>query len=106
MTHVWQWIGNNALNIGWLIEGIADFVRLKANYVPEAWAKPGDGERWDKGHSSIAARFLDYRNGLRNGFVAELNKKMRDSYSDKFFVDLLGKSIDQLWNDYKAKFGN
>ncbi|GAY48634.1 hypothetical protein CUMW_113210 [Citrus unshiu] len=61
---------------------------------------------WNQGHSSVAARFLDYCNDLRNGFVAELNKKMRDGYNDNFFMELLGKSIDQLWNDYKAKYGN
>ncbi|CAI0445499.1 unnamed protein product [Linum tenue] len=34
--------------------------------------------------------FLDYCDGLRNdGFVAELNKK----------------SVDELWKDYKAKYG-
>ncbi|KAK9183983.1 hypothetical protein WN943_024328 [Citrus x changshan-huyou] len=77
-----------------------------ANYVPEGWAKPGEGTMWNQGHSSVAARFLDYCNDLRNGFVAELNKKMRDGYNDNFFMELLGKSIDQLWNDYKAKYGN
>lgn len=85
MTHVWQWNGKGQAP-GGLIEGIADFVRLKANYVPNGWVKPGQGQRWDEAYS-ITARFLDYCNGLKKGFVAELNKKMRNGLSDSFFQD-------------------
>ncbi|KAE8723753.1 Basic secretory protease [Hibiscus syriacus] len=104
MTHIWQWNGNGQTP-GGLIEGIADFVRLKANYIPSHWVKPGQGDRWDQGYD-VTARFLDYCDGLRNGFVAELNKKMRSGYNSGYFVDLLGKTVDQLWSDYKAKYGN
>ncbi|KAF5745581.1 Plant basic secretory protein (BSP) family protein [Tripterygium wilfordii] len=103
MTHIWQWNGNGQTP-GGLIEGIADYVRLKANYIPSHWVKPGQGDRWDQGYD-VTARFLDYCNSLRNGFVAELNKKMRSGYSATYFVDLLGKTVDQLWSDYKAKYG-
>ncbi|TYG36245.1 hypothetical protein ES288_D13G049200v1 [Gossypium darwinii] len=104
MTHIWQWNGNGRTP-GGLIEGIADFVRLKANYVPSHWVKPGQGDRWDQGYD-VTARFLEYCDGLRNGFVAQLNKKMRSRYNAGFFVELLGKTVDQLWRDYKAKYGN
>nr|KAJ0184585.1 hypothetical protein LSAT_V11C900500050 [Lactuca sativa] len=84
-----------------LIEGIADYVRLKAGYIPSHWVQPGQGDRWDHGYD-VTARFLEYCNGLRDGFVAKLNKKMRDGYNDGYFVDLLGKTVDQLWAEYKA----
>lgn len=48
--------------------------------------------------------FSQYCNGLRNGFVAELNRKMKDSYSDDYFVQLLGKNVDGLWMNYKAGY--
>ncbi|OWM64814.1 uncharacterized protein LOC116203433 [Punica granatum] len=102
MTHVWQWNGAGQAP-GGLIEGIADYVRLKAGYIPSHWVQPGQGDRWDQGYD-VTARFLDYCNGLRNGFVAELNKKMRTGYNDSFFMDLLGKGVDQLWSDYKANY--
>ncbi|KAL0384267.1 UNVERIFIED_CONTAM: Basic secretory protease [Sesamum radiatum] len=105
MTHIWQWNGNGQAP-GGLIEGIADFVRLKAGYAPSHWVKPGQGDRWDQGYD-VTARFLDYCDGLGSGtFVAELNKKMRDGYSDGFFQELLGKSVNELWTDYKAKYSN
>ncbi|XP_074289657.1 uncharacterized protein LOC141614828 [Silene latifolia] len=104
MAHVWQWNGNGQAN-GGLIEGIADYVRLKAGYIPNGWAQPGDGSNWDEGYS-VTARFLDYCDGLLSGFVAQLNNKMRDGYSDDFFEDLLGTNVDQLWSDYKAMYGH
>ncbi|KAI3448139.1 hypothetical protein Pfo_004804 [Paulownia fortunei] len=103
MTHIWQWSGNGQAP-GDLIEGIADFLRLKAGYAPSHWVSPGQGDKWDQGYD-VTARFLNYCNGLKNGFVAELNKKMRTGYSNNYFVQLLGKTVDQLWKDYKAKYG-
>ncbi|KAD4179258.1 hypothetical protein R6Q59_022861 [Mikania micrantha] len=99
-AHVWQWNGKGQAPSG-LIEGIADYVRLKAGYAPSHWVQPKQGDRWDQGYD-VTARFLDYCNGLRDGFVAELNKKMRSGYNNGFFVELLGKTVDQLWAEYKA----
>ncbi|CAL4917298.1 unnamed protein product [Urochloa decumbens] len=83
-THVWQWDGQGRAN-GGLIEGIADYVRLKGY--------------------DVTARFLDYCDSLKPGFVAQLNAKMKDGYSDDFFAQILGKNVQQLWKDYKAKYG-
>lgn len=102
MTHVWQWFGNSSTPTG-LIEGIADYVRLKAGYVPKHWVRPGEGDRWDRGYD-VTAFFLDYCNCLRNGFVAQLNQKMKNGYSDCYFVELLGKTPQELFSDYKSKY--
>ncbi|KAF8404944.1 hypothetical protein HHK36_009839 [Tetracentron sinense] len=103
-VHVWQWNGNGQAN-GGLIEGIADYVRLKAGYAPSHWVQPGGGDRWDQGYD-VTARFLDYCDSLRNGFVADINSLMKTSYNDNFFLQLLGKTVDQLWSDYKAMYAN
>ncbi|KAF0906544.1 hypothetical protein E2562_011524 [Oryza meyeriana var. granulata] len=103
-THVWQWDGRGGAN-GGLIEGIADFVRLRAGYAPSHWVQPGQGDRWDQGYD-VTARFLDYcDSSVVQGFVAQINAKMKDGYSDDFFVQISGKTVDQLWQDYKAKYG-
>nr|BAJ85547.1 predicted protein [Hordeum vulgare subsp. vulgare]BAJ92253.1 predicted protein [Hordeum vulgare subsp. vulgare]CAA74594.1 hypothetical protein [Hordeum vulgare] len=102
-THVWQWNGRGTAN-GGLIEGIADYVRLKAGLAPGHWRPQGSGDRWDQGYD-ITARFLDYCDSLMPGFVAQLNAKMKSGYSDDFFAQILGKNVQQLWKDYKAKFG-
>ncbi|KAM7474721.1 hypothetical protein LguiB_021964 [Lonicera macranthoides] len=104
MTHIWQWNGNGQAP-GGLIEGIADYVRLKAGYAPSHWVGPGKGDRWDQGYD-VTARFLDYCNSQRNGFVAEFNKMMRNGYNANFFVVLTGKTVEQLWREYKATYNS
>jgi len=103
-VHVWQWNGNGQAPSG-VIEGIADYVRLKANYAPSHWRKAGEGQKWDQGYD-VTAHFFDYCDSLKSGFVAQLNQLMRSGYSDQFFVQLLGKSVDEVWQEYKAKYGN
>ncbi|KAL6883494.1 hypothetical protein ACP4OV_010908 [Aristida adscensionis] len=104
-VHVWQWgLQDYDDAHWWVFEGIADFVRLRAGYAPAHWVKPGQGSSWDKGYD-VTARFLDYCDSLRPGFVALLNAKMKDGYSDDYFVQILGKCLQELWVDYKAKYG-
>ncbi|KAK9941977.1 hypothetical protein M0R45_007667 [Rubus argutus] len=104
ITHSLQRNGNGQAPTG-LVEGIAEFVTLKSGFIYAGFAKPGEGSKWDEGYA-VTARFLEYCNGLKDGFVAELNKKMIDGYSNDFFNQLLGKTVDQLWTDYKAKYAN
>ncbi|KAL8553381.1 hypothetical protein ACS0TY_001890 [Phlomoides rotata] len=105
MTHVFQWHGEFTAP-GGLTEGIADYVMVKSGiYEKEKYTKPGTGQKWDEGYG-VTGRFLEYCDSLRPGFTAALNKKMRNTYSDNYFQELLGKKLDQLWRDYKAKYGN
>uniref|UniRef100_A0ACD5U5F0 Uncharacterized protein n=1 Tax=Avena sativa TaxID=4498 RepID=A0ACD5U5F0_AVESA len=104
-THVWQWgLQDYGVKAG-LFEGIADYVRLKAGLAPGHWVQPGQGDRWDQGYD-VTAFFLDYCDSLQPGFVAEMNGKLKDGYSDDYFSQILGKSADKLWSDYKAKYSS
>ncbi|KAG2548228.1 uncharacterized protein LOC120650678 [Panicum virgatum] len=104
VVHVWQWgLQDYGAHPG-IFEGIADYVRLKAGYAPGHWVQPGQGDRWDQGYD-VTARFLDYCDSLQPGFVAQLNAKLKDGYSEDYFLQILGKNVQQLWQDYKAKYG-
>jgi hypothetical protein len=103
VAHILQWDGNGEAPSG-LVEGIADFVRLRGGYAAEQWVSPGHGNDWKQGYD-VTARFLDYCNSIKNGFVADLNNKMKTSYNDSYFTDLLEKPVTQLWTDYKTKYG-
>lgn len=105
MTHVWQWDGRRQGHAPNLIEGVADFVRLRAGYAPPTWPARGSGGDWFEGYA-VTAYFLDYCEGLKKRFVAELNEKMKDGYDDGYFMELLGKPVDQLWKEYKTQYGN
>ncbi|CAN1143283.1 hypothetical protein LINPERPRIM_LOCUS26438 [Linum perenne] len=108
---IWQWDGEGKAPRG-LVSGIASYVRLKARYGTSEKVKPGEGERWDEGGDGnrwdegdgVTCRFLEYCEEVKKGFVMELNRKMRYGYTNAYFVDLLGKSVDQVWKDYKAKY--
>jgi len=104
VTHVWQWNGNGAAPSP-LIEGIADYVRLTAGFAPSHWVKPGGGDKWDQGYD-VTAYFLQYCDSVTSGFVAKMNSKLRDGWNLGFFNDITGKSVDELWSDYKAKYAN
>lgn len=102
MAHILQWEGNGQAPSG-LIEGMADFVRMKGGYAADHWNPPGVGYQWDQGYD-VTAHFLNYCDNIKNGFVAELNRKMKNGYSESYFSDLLGKPVTQLWSDYKAMY--
>ncbi|KAJ0434588.1 hypothetical protein HanOQP8_Chr17g0668621 [Helianthus annuus] len=104
MTHCFQWDGEGHTPLE-LVEGVADYTKLIAGYAQEGFAKPGQGDRWDQGYD-FTARFLEYCDGIVPGFVAKLNKKMRFDYDVKYFEDLTGKPVDQLWKEYKDKYRN
>jgi hypothetical protein len=38
--------------------------------------------------------------------VAVLNAKLKDGYNEDYFLQILGKNVQQLWQDYKAKYGS
>ncbi|GJZ69652.1 hypothetical protein Tco_0633202 [Tanacetum coccineum] len=104
MTHVFQWNGEGRAPSG-LMEGVADYTKLKAGYAQDqGFAKPGQGDSWDQGYD-VTARFLEYCDEIVPGFVASLNKLMRFDFDVKFFEYLTGKPVDQLWIEYKAKYG-
>ncbi|CAN1156408.1 hypothetical protein LINPERPRIM_LOCUS20185 [Linum perenne] len=104
MASVWQWNGKGEAPKG-LLSGIAEFVRMEAHYGTSEKVRPGDGNRWDQG-DGVTARFLEYCEKKKKGFVKDMNKKMRYGYTKAYFVDFLGKTVDQLWKEYKAKYAN
>lgn len=103
ITHIFQWDAEGDCPEG-LAEGVAEYTVLKANYSTSSFAKPGDGYDWDDG-SGVTARFLEYCEGLTPGYVATLNSKMKKTYNVSYFKEITGKSVKELWNDYKAKYG-
>lgn len=100
MVHCWQW---NALGTapGGLIEGIADYVRLRSGLVPPHWKKEVDGD-WDAGYQHTGY-FLDYlEQRFGDGSVMAINEKLRGCRydADKFWTDLFGHKVKKLWKQY------
>ena len=101
MVHVWQWNGQHTCN-GGLIEGVADWVRLKAELGPPHWRQRCEDCEWDSGYE-VTAYFLEW---LEERFgkwtIIKLNQKLRKEYhEEQFWPDMFdGKSVKSLWEQY------
>ncbi|KIX04196.1 uncharacterized protein Z518_07750 [Rhinocladiella mackenziei CBS 650.93] len=90
---------------GGLIEGIADFVRLKAGLAPPHWNRSPEnrGRKWDEGYQKTAwfLEWLEERRGP--GTVSRMNEIMGEEKYDekKLWHDVFGESVDRLWNRYR-----
>ncbi|OQD78684.1 hypothetical protein PENDEC_c001G02414 [Penicillium decumbens] len=99
---------------GGLIEGIADFVRLKAGLEPPHWKRPQSAEEraeeWDAGYQHTAY-FLAWIEDVRvgRGAIGMLNDRLlRVGYVGEqagdsgvgFWKGLFGASVAELWDEY------
>jgi len=100
MVHCWQWNGLGSAP-GGLIEGIADWVRLKAGHAPPHWRKEGDGD-WDAGyqHTGYFLEWLEGRFGA--DVVVRVNEALRGQryHEDTFWRKIAGAPVGELWKEY------
>ncbi|KAL8740568.1 MAG: hypothetical protein Q9190_006751 [Brigantiaea leucoxantha] len=100
MVHCWQWNALGTCPSG-LIEGVADFVRLKAGLNPPHWVKERSSN-WDEGYQHTAY-FLDWiEDKWGKGSVQKINETMMSKryVEDEFWKGLFGKEVEQLWTEY------
>ncbi|KAA8651841.1 hypothetical protein EYZ11_004372 [Aspergillus tanneri] len=124
LVHCYQhtaspWASSDLRPPGGLIEGIADFVRLKAGLVPPHWKRPTSAkdrpQKWDQGYQHTAyflAWLEDVRVGngaigmlndrlLRVGYIGQHDKDEPNTAAGKeFWEGLFGASVDMLWDEY------
>ncbi len=115
LTHVNQHYGNNS-GAGWLVEGIADYVRHKyfeKDIEPRLPLNsngelPGDSDKnsfategYRRGYT-ITGPFLYWLELRKNKeIVGILNRALRESrYSDKLFQEQCGFSLGVLWQEF------
>ncbi|KAF2262161.1 BSP-domain-containing protein [Lojkania enalia] len=102
MVHCWQWNAQGTAP-GGLIEGIADWVRLKAGLGPPHWKRRADCD-WDAGYERTGyfLEFLEKEHG--SDVVRRINEGLRDcKYQEKeFWAKCCGRSVYKLWEEYRA----
>lgn len=106
MVHAFQHNCHGAAP-GGLIEGMADFVRLKAGLAPPHWKKIPEerGKKWDEGYQKTAwfLEWLEETHG--EGTVSRMNDTMKGHYDEKqFWHGLFEQDVISLWNKYKASW--
>jgi hypothetical protein len=90
---------------GWLTEGIADYVRYKygVNNEKAGWSlTPFKATQSYTNSYRITARFLVWlEKNIKPGIVNQLDAAMRSkTYTPGLWMDLTGKSLDELWVAY------
>jgi hypothetical protein len=94
---------------GGLIEGIADYVRLKAGLGAPHWKKPttrqeASKHQWDAGYQNTAF-FLDWlerKLGKEGRMVVEMNEWLEEKRyeEDVFWKECCGSSVKELFEEY------
>jgi hypothetical protein len=102
LVHCFQWNAENTAP-GGLIEGIADWVRLRAGLAAKHWRREAGGD-WDAGyqHTGYFLEYLEQRFG--EGTVKGINARLREDQYDEeeFWKDCCdGKTVEKLWEDYR-----
>jgi len=87
----------------WVTEGIADWVRYY-HYEPNRKpSKPTRNDSYGKGYGD-AAYFLNFLNSKRRDMIYYINKDLREgTYAETIFTRLMGKTVDQLWEETLSK---
>jgi basic secretory peptidase family protein/F5/8 type C domain-containing protein len=103
-VHVVQAYGYGRGNPGWLVEGIADYIRF-FKYEPGKVGRLGNLDRMHyNGSYRVTARFLDYvTEKYDKQLVKKLNAAMRQGkYSDELFKNYTGKTVTELDDEWRA----
>jgi hypothetical protein len=106
-THIVQHYRGHKSNPGWLVEGIADYVRY-IKFEPER-LRPVNPRRAHYNSSyGVTARFLDYVSRTYDKhLVLKLNEAMREgTYTDELFKTLTGKPLPELDEEWRATLRN
>ncbi|PKS08787.1 hypothetical protein jhhlp_003396 [Lomentospora prolificans] len=106
LVHCYQYNGKGKCP-GGLIEGIADWVRLRCELAPPHWKRDETkserkSKRWDRGYD-CTAYFLDHlEETFGRGTVARINGRLRTAEYDEgeFWPGLFEASVEELWEDY------
>jgi hypothetical protein len=105
-THIFQYTDPDGGTPSWLIEGIADAVRLSSGNVAPAYISKG-GSYTDAYNRT--AFFLVWLGTKYPDFLYRLNQTMKAdgvAWTTGQFQTLTGKSIDTLWTEYQAAIAN
>ncbi|HLP78526.1 MAG TPA: basic secretory protein-like protein [Candidatus Paceibacterota bacterium] len=89
-------------NPGWLVEGIADYVRLSC-FEPDAKRPSIDPDRssYQDSYKTTAAFFDWAQKNFDPQLVQELNRAAREgSFKPELFKQRTGKTVDELWKAF------
>jgi hypothetical protein len=94
-THIYQ----NNRGPGWMIEGMADYVRFRAGFFTLSQRRKGGN--FD-GSYRTTGFFLAWLDDQYPNFGRKLNQAMKTGADTTTFMTLTGKPVETLWMEYQA----
>jgi hypothetical protein len=103
LTHTVQYYPRPNRGAGWLVEGIADYVRFY-HYEPQTKLTLDPRKASYRDGYRTAAMFLAWIEKNRDrGIVRKLNEALRKGeYKEELFITWTSKSLDELWEAFAA----
>jgi hypothetical protein len=102
-TNIYQFDDGNGAANAWLVQGVANYVRHVAGYLPDNQRRAG-GAYTDGG--TTTGFFFVWLDQNYGDFVYELNLSLDPSdsviWTTQSFADITGQSVDLLWANYQA----
>ncbi len=106
LTHIAQAYPRYDDETWWVTEGIADYTRYVYGPHNGSWRLPEEVKETDNYNSGyrVTARFFLWLNQKKNHFAVDIiNRKMQHNTFDiNVFKEITGKTIDELWTEYRA----
>lgn len=125
MAHVWLWNGKGNAPLGLmgamtnLLTSFAlglearnyTFAEVVTSTHSHATIEDEGGQQqwawslWDSYHEELlplTTSFLAFCEGAKPGFLSALNSKLEHGWNQSYFQDLLNRTVDDLWEDFKA----
>ncbi|MDX1932282.1 MAG: basic secretory protein-like protein [Capsulimonadales bacterium] len=105
LTHIVQAYPN--YDAGWLVEGIADYVRLKF-FEPQLPAPKIDFSKakYTDSYKTTAVFLIRTEEKYDVSLVRKLNAALKaGKYDDTLFKTLTGKDLPTLWAEFAAEYG-
>ncbi|KAF6141763.1 hypothetical protein GIB67_027941 [Kingdonia uniflora] len=110
MAYAWLWDGEERAPRS-LKDGIVEFISMSAGFSSpssdidkELHLPLSDGLCWTNKDPFAVAHFLNYCEGLQNGFIGRLNQAMKDSWDARMVDDALGLPAQKLCLPYHSNY--
>ena len=105
LVHVIQRYGrvrNGNSNPGWLVEGVADYIRWFHFEPPSQRPRPNPATAHYTDSYRTTAAFLNFVAETQDqDVVKKLNTAMREGrYTAELWKEYTGKTVDELWEEY------
>ncbi|MEG4146593.1 basic secretory protein-like protein [Microcoleus sp. Pol12B5] len=85
---------------GWLVEGIADYIRFEMGYSDSSKLSCHNNQHYSSSVYSCAPAFVTYIEKTNNGVIAKLNAALRqEGYNNGLLSKYTGKTVEQLWQE-------